>query len=143
MSHSDHVSQSRGPGSNRSARMLSRDGDLRINDYPLDERTHVVEVAGQIDLYTAPEFRQRTHDVISRGTTRVIADLSGVGFMDSTGLSVVVSALKRLRTTGGALSLIVTDYDIERLLEITGLDGSVTIYRTREEALDDLAVARD
>jgi anti-sigma B factor antagonist len=80
--------------------------------------------------------------VISHGPTRVIVDLSGVGFMDSTGLSVLVSALKRLRSAGGALSLVVTDYDIERLLEITGLDGIVAIYRSRDEALEDIALAR-
>jgi anti-sigma B factor antagonist len=120
--------------------MLS--GDLRIDDYPLDAHSHVIEVAGQIDLYTAPEFRQRTHDAIGHGTTRVIVDLSGVSFMDSTGLSVVVSALKRLRGAGGALALVVTDYDIERLLEITGLDGMVTIYRSREEAFEDVALTR-
>jgi anti-sigma B factor antagonist len=115
--------------------------EFRIADYDLDRRTHVVEVEGQVDLYSAPEFRQRTLDVIEQGKTRLIVDLSRVGFMDSTGLSVLVAGLKRLRRAGGKLVLIVTDYDVERLLEITGLDRTFTIYRTRDEAVEYLAGA--
>jgi len=112
--------------------------DLRITDHILDPSTHVIEVSGQIDLYAAPEFKHRTHDVIDKGAKKVIVDLSGVEFMDSTGLGVLVGALKRLRSTQGVLALVVTDYDIERMLELTGLDGILNVYRSRDEALQRL-----
>jgi anti-sigma B factor antagonist len=117
--------------------------DLRISDYALDGKTHVVEVEGQVDLYSAPEFKQRTATVIDQGKTTVIVDLSRVTFMDSTGLGVLVGALKRMRAARASLILVVTDYDIERLFELTGLDRSFKMYRSRDDALEDLELARD
>jgi anti-sigma B factor antagonist len=117
--------------------------DLQIADYALDERTRVIEVGGQVDLYSAPEFKQRTARVIGEGAECVIIDLSRVTFMDSTGLGVLVGALKRMRAARAELLLVVTDYDIERLFELTGLDGSFEVYRSRADALEKLALRRD
>lgn len=115
--------------------------DLRIADYALDGRTHTVEVEGQVDLYSAPEFKDCIARVLDEGKTRIIIDLSEVTFMDSTGLGVLVGCLKRIRASNGMLSLVVRDYDIERLLELTGLDRSFRIHRTRDDALEYLEFA--
>jgi anti-sigma B factor antagonist len=115
--------------------------DLQIADYALDRRTHVIEVEGQVDLYSAPEFKQRTARVIGDGAKCVLIDLSRVTFMDSTGLGVLVGALKRLRAARADMLLVVTDYDIERLFELTGLDGSFRIFRSRDDALEQLALS--
>jgi anti-sigma B factor antagonist len=115
--------------------------DLQIADHEIDGETHVIEVDGQIDLYSAPEFKERTLGVIERGTRRVVVDLSGVTFMDSTGLSVLIGAFKRLRLLDGRLTIVVADDDIRRIFEVTGLDGSFTLCRSREEALEALAGA--
>lgn len=112
----------------------------RIADYALDARTHVIEIEGQVDLHSAPSLQERTRSVIGQGKIRVIVDLSGVTYIDSTGLGVLVDALKRLRRSNGALSLVVTDYDVERLFESTGLDGMFTLHRSRDEAVEDLAI---
>ena len=112
--------------------------DLRTSDFALDEHTHVIEVEGQVDLYSAPDLKERALNVVDRGNTRVIIDLSKVSFMDSTGLGVLIGMLKRLRETNGSLALVVTDYDIERLFELTGLDGTFAIFRSRDEAQGDL-----
>ena len=79
--------------------------------------------------------------MLDQGKRHVLVDLSRVTFMDSTGLGVLVGMLKRLRNARGSLALVVTDYDIERLFELTGLDGSFKIFRTRDEALESLAQA--
>lgn len=110
--------------------------DLWVSDHAVDDRTHVIEVHGHVDLYSAPEFKDRTVRVIDQGKKRVIIDLSGVTFMDSTGLGVLIGALKRLRAARAELLLVVTDYDVERLFEMTGLDGTFRIFRSREEALE-------
>ena len=115
--------------------------DLHVTDYALDLRTQIIEVEGQIDLYSAPDFKEHTARVIELGSTRVIIDLSRVTFMDSTGLGVLVGALQRLRAASAQLLLVVTDYDIERLFELTGLDGSFRIFRSREEALEQLELS--
>jgi anti-sigma B factor antagonist len=112
-----------------------RPQELRISGHPIDDTTHVIEVEGQVDLYSAPEFKERTRQVIDQGNRRVIIDLSHVSFMDSTGLGVLIGALKRLRAARAELLLVVTDYDIERLFELTGLDGSFKIYRSVDEAI--------
>lgn len=117
--------------------------DFQVEDYALDGRTHCIEVAGQIDLYTAPTFKAKILGLIDQGTTRVVVDLSAVSFLDSTALAVFVAALRRVRARGGSLSLIVRDYDIERLLEITGLDGLIPIHSSRDNALEALAAAPD
>lgn len=113
--------------------------DLQIADYALDGRTRVIEVEGQVDLYSAPEFKERTARVIGAGAACVIIDLSRVTFMDSTGLGVLIGALKRMRAARADLLLVVNDYDLEHLFELTGLDGSFRIYRSRDEALETLA----
>src|SRR3954447_11363319 len=112
--------------------------DLRTADYALDSRTHVIEVEGQVDLYSAPELKQRAFAVLDGGARRVIVALSGVTFMDSTGLGVLIGLLKRLRSAQSGLALVITSYDLEHLLEVTGLDGSFTICRSRDEAVEAL-----
>jgi anti-sigma B factor antagonist len=116
--------------------------DLRIDDYALDERTHAIEVQGQVDLYTAPKFKERILTVIGEGKTRVVVDLSGVNVMDSTALGVLAGVLERLRGADGALSIVVKDYEIERLFETTRVGGPFRIYRSRDDALEDFAGAR-
>src|SRR4051794_8126535 len=113
--------------------------DLRISDFPADGQTHVIEVEGQVDLYSAPEFKERTTRVIASGVKRVVIDLSGVGFMDSSGLGVLVGALKRLRASRAELLLVVTNYDVERVLQAAGLEGTFSIYRSRDEAVNPLS----
>ena len=109
--------------------------DLEITDYAVDARTHVVEVAGQIDLYSAPELEEHTTRIIGGGAECVIVELSRVTFIDSTGLGVLVNAMKRMRAARAELLLVVTDYDIERLFKLTGLDNALHICRSLDEAL--------
>ena len=96
---------------------------------------HVIEVTGELDLYSAPELQEMTARAIDAGSKDLIVDLSHVTFIDSTGLGILVSTLNRIRRMSGTLALIVSDYDVERLLELSGLHGTFTIYRSREEAL--------
>lgn len=126
-------------GDQKRARMHE---EFQIADYALDGRTHVIEVGGSVDLYTAPALKERTAQVVDAGATRVIVDLSRVGFLDSSGLGVLVGALKRLRKGSGKLALIITDYDVERSLELSGLDRTFNIYRSRDEAVENLELAR-
>lgn len=100
--------------------------------------THVVEIEGQVDLYSAPEFKERTTRALDVGATRVIIDLSRVTFMDSTGLGILINTLNRVRLARGELALVVTNYDLERLLDLTGLHGTFTLYRSRDQAVREL-----
>ena len=101
----------------------------------VDESTYVIALAGEVDLYTAPEFKQQLLDVIGEGGKDVVVDFSDTTFIDSTTLGVLVGGVKRLRAQDGRLALVCSDRNIRKIFEITGLDRVFTIYPTRDEAL--------
>jgi anti-sigma B factor antagonist len=86
-----------------------------------------VSVRGEVDVYTAPQLRERLYGVVAEGSSRVVLDLSAMTFIDSTGLGVVVGALKRLRESGGDLVLRSPSRSTRKVLEITGLTRIVEI----------------
>ena len=108
----------------------------------LDDSTYVISLAGEVDLYTAPEFKQQLLDVIAEGGKDVVVDFSGTTFIDSTTLGVLVGGVKRLRAQDGRLSLVCSDRNITKIFEITGLDRVFTIHATREAAIDAISESR-
>ena len=104
----------------------------------LGDDSYVISLAGEVDLYTAPEFKQQLLDVISQGGKNVVVDFTNTTFIDSTTLGVLVGGVKRLRTNDGQLSLVCSDRNITKIFEITGLDRVFTIYATRDEAVEQL-----
>jgi anti-sigma B factor antagonist len=113
--------------------------NFHIDDESIDASTHVIELGGEVDLYTAPEFKERLVQVIEDGKKQLVVDLSKATFIDSTTLGVLVGGVKRLRPTGGALALVCTDQNITKIFEITGLDRVFPIHASREEALQAVA----
>jgi anti-sigma B factor antagonist len=97
--------------------------------------TYVVALTGEIDLYTAPEFKQQLLDVIGQGAKHVVVDLTDTTFIDSTTLGVLVGGVKRLRPNGGQLSIVCSDRNITKIFEITGLNRVFPIHATRAEAV--------
>lgn len=97
--------------------------------------TPVLSVQGEVDVSTAPELRERLLDLAERGTTVAVVDLSAVSFVDSTALGVLVSGLKRLRSGGGDLRLVVTQPRIAKVFEITGLTDVFEIYDSAHQAV--------
>jgi anti-sigma B factor antagonist len=95
----------------------------------------VVSVYGELDVATAPTLREQLINLVGDGSTRLVLDLEGVDFLDSTGLGVIVSALKRSRTQGGDLRLVCTQARIKRLFEITGLDKAVPLLPSLDAAV--------
>ena len=112
-----------------------------IKTEQLGEANYVISLAGEVDLYTAPEFKQQLLDVIGQGGRNVVVDFSDTTFIDSTTLGVLVGGVKRLRTNDGQLSLVCSDRNITKIFEITGLDRVFTIYPTRDEAVAQLDTA--
>src|SRR3954466_13700163 len=97
--------------------------DFAITDRRLDDATHGVAVTGEIDLFTAPEFKQRVSAPIDAGRSNVIIDLTATTFIDSSSLGVLIGAHRRLKLRGGSL-LVVCEHDaIVKTFRITGLDG--------------------
>ena len=115
--------------------------NFEIKTERLDDNAYVIALSGEVDLYTAPEFKQQLLDVIGQGAKDVVVDFSNTTFIDSTTLGVLVGGVKRLRTNEGQLSLVCSDRNITKIFEITGLDRVFQIHSTRAEAVDALATA--
>lgn len=95
----------------------------------------VLRVRGEVDVYTAPKFRERLIELVSEGRHRIIVDLEGVDFLDSTGLGVLVGGLKRLRSHDGDLLLVCTQSRILKVFEITGLTKVFAIFDSVDDAI--------
>ena len=93
----------------------------------------VVYLQGEVDLASAPQLRRGIYELIDQGNHRVAVELSGVEFMDSTGLGVLIGALKRLRESGGSMVLAGIRPAVGRVFEITGLDRIFTIHNSLTE----------
>lgn len=112
-------------------------------DLSLDRRTHgswaVVAVGGELDLYTAPSFRESVLDAAGdQDPPRVIVDFRGLNFIDSSGLGAIVASLKHLRERGGDLALVApAGSGLRRLLDLTGLDRVLTLYASTDEVPQD------
>jgi anti-sigma B factor antagonist len=102
----------------------------------LTDRVSVIEVHGQADLHTASELRTAISDAIDRGAMSLVVDLSEATFIDSMTLGVLLGAVKRLRPTGGGVSVVCTDPHIRRVFEITLLDRIFSLHPDRQSAVD-------
>jgi anti-sigma B factor antagonist len=86
-----------------------------------------VTVDGEVDVATAPALRDELYRLIDRGTKRIVVDLGGMDFIDSTGLGVFVGALKRSREGGGELELRSLKPAARKIFDITGLSPAFNI----------------
>lgn len=108
--------------------------DVSVTSRESGDRT-VIEVKGEIDVYTAPVLREELTSLIDSEHTTIVVDLTQVSFMDSTGLGVLVGALKKVRTLGGDLALVIDQEKILKVFRITALTQVFTIHPTLEAAL--------
>ena len=111
--------------------------EFEITDRNVDDDTHVVAVTGEIDLFTAPEFKQRMSDLIDACRSRLVVDLSETTFIDSSSLGVLIGAHRRLKLRGGSLRVVCDNEAIAKTFKITGLDGVFTLAPTVDAALSD------
>ena len=114
--------------------------EFEISDRRAGKDTHVIAVTGEIDLFTAPEFKQHVSEPIDAGISRVVVDLLGTTFIDSSSLGVLIGAHRRLKLRGGSLVIVCDSDAITKTFRITGLDGVFTMVTSLDEALDGDAV---
>jgi anti-sigma B factor antagonist len=94
----------------------------------------IVEVKGEVDLYSAPRLKERLAELTGAGRTRIAVDLGAVEFLDSTGLGVLIGALKRCREARGTLGLVAPREPVRKVLSITGLDRVFPVHDSVEQA---------
>lgn len=108
--------------------------DLKWKVRPWGEAT-LVELEGEIDLHSAPPLKTALLEIGSVRGSRVALDLSGVSFLDSTGIGALVGTLKKTREGGGQIAFFGAKPRVKRVFEIAGLWKAMPFYESREAAL--------
>lgn len=96
----------------------------------------IVDVGGEVDLSTAPRVREKVAGVLQSGRRKIVLNLAGVTFMDSSGLGMLVGVLKRVRENDGDLALAGVTRPVMRVLTITGLDKVFRMHDSVAEAVE-------
>jgi anti-sigma B factor antagonist len=108
--------------------------DLKLGHYNKDG-IEVVDVEGEIDVYTAPRLRELLIDLVNKNNYQLVVNMEKVEFLDSTGLGVLVGGLKRVRAHDGSLDLVCTQERILKIFRITGLTKVFGIHNTVDDAI--------
>ncbi len=100
----------------------------------------MIEVRGELDLSTAPDLEAPLDEAIADEHSSVLLDLSACEFIDSTGIALIVRAWQRVdgrsdNGGSGRVALCCGNDQVRRVLEVTGLESTIAIYATRDEAL--------
>jgi anti-sigma B factor antagonist len=96
----------------------------------------VIDLKGEVDVYTAPRFKKAMIELIDQGNFNIIVNLSNVQYMDSAGLGALVSGLKRVREHNGTINLVSPAVPVQRVLDITRLSRILNIYPNEQQAQD-------
>jgi anti-sigma B factor antagonist len=94
----------------------------------------VLAVKGEVDLDTAPQLKGRLKEALDKGSANIVVQLAEVAFLDSSGLGVLIGALKRCKEAGGILALVSPRRPVRKVLSITGLDKVFPIHDSVDEA---------
>jgi anti-sigma B factor antagonist len=108
-------------------------------DQPMGATKHVLALSGEIDAHSAPRLGSRLFALAEEGKTGVVVDLSEVTFIDSTGLGVLLNALKRFSLRHARMVLVCPTERLLRPFQIAGLARHLAIFETRDQALAGLA----
>lgn len=95
----------------------------------------LVSVVGEVDVATAPLLRDRLEEAVAEGFPTVVVDLTGVTFLDSTALGVLIEASKLCEAAGRTMRIAVSEPRILKIFEITGLTEFFDIRSTRQQAV--------
>lgn len=108
--------------------------NFKMDTRTLEQELPVIELEGEVDVYTAPQLKQQMINLLDSGTKEMVVNLSKVSYLDSTALGVLIGGLKRMRERDGNMVLVCPSARVRRVFEITGLDKIFDIYETEQEA---------
>jgi anti-anti-sigma factor len=106
-----------------------------VDEIVRDERGLVVRLCGELDLHSVPVMRKALLELEADAPDRLVVDLSGVDFIDSTSLGVLVEAKRQADSRGRILVLAGPGSHVRRALSVSGLDRHLSIAGSVEEAL--------
>jgi anti-sigma B factor antagonist len=107
--------------------------DIKVETRSVGDWT-VIDVEGEVDVFTAPKLREAIIGLLGDGKERLIVNLENVAFMDSTGLGVLVGGLKRVKERNGDLAIAGAQGTVLRVLNVTGLNAVFPMKESVEAA---------
>ncbi len=110
------------------------EGQMEVNK-KIEKGTPVVAVTGRVDAVTAPCLDAELNGCIDEGATAIIVDLSGVEYISSAGLRVILAAAKRLKTSGGDILIASLTGTVKEVFEISGFYSIFKVFDSPDEAL--------
>jgi anti-sigma B factor antagonist len=113
--------------------------DVTVTPAATDPSVTVVAVVGELDVATAPRLRQELIGLASHGSRRLVIDLAGVDFLDSTGVGVLLGAVRRARDGDGRIALANAEPQVARVFEVTRLVDILPLHASVDEATQALA----
>lgn len=120
--------------------MSTLDVQVRVSRFGTD--SFVVAVGGELDLHTSDMLRENLADALGQGARSLLVDLTGVTFIDTVALGVLVGTGRRLRASRGQLVLVADDPRIARLIAIAGLDEVLSLSPSIQEGVLQLVRGR-
>ncbi|MFF9066660.1 STAS domain-containing protein [Streptomyces sp. NPDC014891] len=115
--------------------MSERESNLAVDVTIRDAGTAVLSLGGELDMETAPLLEGSLGEQLRDGRAHVVLDLTGLEFMDSSGLNVLIRAVHKARGVGGDVYLAAPTSAVRRILEITGVTTTIPPHSGVEEAL--------
>ncbi len=99
------------------------------------EDVAILAASGELDIHTSPEFKERLVSAVEGGAARVVVDLTGVTFIDSSALGALIGGARRSALKHTELMIVCPPGSVARVIDLTGLHRAFAIYPTRVEAL--------
>ena len=110
---------------------------LDVQSRKTEKGVTVLAPSGRLDVTGVPALKAAVSEAVGDGQSRLVIDMEGVSFVDSSGLGSVVAALKQVRSSKGDLRLAAPNQQVRVVLELTTLDRVFPYYATVEDALSD------
>ncbi len=108
---------------------------LQVTVQYTGDRGAVLRVTGDVDLHTASTLRERAVSVVEEGVPHIVLDLSQVDFVDSTGLSALISLLHVAQKANGSVRLAAVPDRLVRMVNMTGISQLLPVHPTVADAL--------
>lgn len=110
--------------------------NFSVTAKPTTDGVAILAVQGEVDVYTAPRLKEEINQRLEAGVSKLVVDLSEVAYMDSSGLGVLIGALRRARDAGGDLLVASPNPRIARILDVTGLSRIFNVREATDDAVD-------
>jgi anti-anti-sigma factor len=114
---------------------MTQAASFALREEAPEDGTFVISVEGDADMSTAVKFNESFFSAARSGVKRVVADLTGVSFIDTTMLNALVVGHRRMARDDGRFAVVCRGPRVERVLEITGLGQILDVFASREAAL--------